>query len=603
MNQTNLTRSICFSAILFIIALLGICGCSPASLDDQSEWILARTVVTKDGLETYESATLEWDEETRTGVLTSYYDDGEVESFVTTSYDKAGRPLSYELEYPDDGMPYVYEEYTYNSAGQISGIERYGFDDGGNKYYGGSTAVEYEGSREVRRVTYDADGNQTYEILKIYDADGNVIEETSYDADGNVDEQISRSFDDKGRLTELCENSRRTVYGYSEDGLSGLETHYDEDGNIGDVYNLKYDEGGNVVGMQQQGYGAEHWEYAYNADGEMVESHHVEQYRSFNHSFRQFDENQNLLVKRSLNCRLSEYGDAEYSQTVECYEYLNVKTGETIAAKDPIEVYNEPIEKANVSFEGFGQGSWVYQDGESQIFFSSLQNDWILSYITPETNGILQGVYSKGDSLVDGYSVSDYISAEKPLVVTAENGLIRVKGYLTPETGEVDFVLSPDISSNYYFGFNSSVTPVNEISGSFVSPYYILNMPKELESIMTYDYSAKVSSMADPENGPWVGPSLTCYKDGSEMAEFSVLMYKTEESSPFEGSPQGDFVSMKLGSAGENGEWDVWLCVPNGGDSDEMSPEGKAQEYSQYITLEYNPDESSWSPGVTMAQE
>ena len=184
-------------------------------------------------------------------------------------------------------------------------LSRYTFE---SSYYTGAIDVEYdENGKEVRELSYDADGNLDGEttVNRVGD-NGEVLdyEYVSYDRDGNV--------------------TGRTVRTFSEDCSSVEVLYYDQEGALDRRYVSEYDEHGNVIS-----------DYGYDSDGNEIQ--HTEYHREYDDEGRQVlqaDESNYVESEKYtgyIYYIVSEYEDGKsYSTNYEADYIAHISSGNTV---------------------------------------------------------------------------------------------------------------------------------------------------------------------------------------------------------------------------------------------------------------------------------
>ena len=172
--------------------------------------------------------------------------DGQLYNEVRYEYDEQGRLLA--LVDLIEGEHYTTERYTYNDEGMVESISHFGADSSlqsvtihardleGNEIE--TTTLEGEDTMSHVQYRYDnlgnkieskhwSFGNYSGSFYYVYDANGNVIEETQDLPDGLYNGRTTTSYNEQGLVAE---RSSYTLHGRLE-GTSKYEYEFDKIGN------------------------------------------------------------------------------------------------------------------------------------------------------------------------------------------------------------------------------------------------------------------------------------------------------------------------------------------------------------------------------------
>ena len=185
--------------------------------------------------------------------------------------------MSKKIRFDIDGSVHMWEEYEYDSAGNMTKYTGYLGGDGsfwfGHEY-------EYNSKNKLTKDTYyGADGDIEYRNEYEYDHTGNQVKHIRYDPDDSIHMWEGYEYDSAGNQVKYTSNNADDSiryweeYRYNGAGNQVKCTRYDADGNINYWYEYEYDSTGNqtkTIEYRKSGDIASWYEWEYDSAGNMT---------------------------------------------------------------------------------------------------------------------------------------------------------------------------------------------------------------------------------------------------------------------------------------------------------------------------------------------
>ena len=330
-----------------------------------------------------------------------YDDDGNILYERVRECDENGNELwNRTVYYNEEGGIRYLAEFQYDGNGKQTKRKYIDYDSDGNITNCSHEARVYdEDGNEVENISYDEHGNIKEKTKYEYDSNGKNIEETDYDKDDKIVRQVEIKYDAAGREAKWecydehgrCsiqriytrdEHGRLIQYDEYHDGYTTKEEYerdengntiksisYDSDGNITKIYEYEYDETGREIKCVRydDDETVAYWrEYEYDEGGNKIRS------RSYNttenHEYTtyewKYDENgREIYSSYETNDIVEEKQENEYDEDGNIIREI-----QTSYDSDTGQKQSQTIDEYTYDDNGNRIGYANYHDGEKETY-------------------------------------------------------------------------------------------------------------------------------------------------------------------------------------------------------------------------------------------
>ena len=303
----------------------------------------------------------------------SYNEEGGIRHLAEFRYDGNGKQTERKyIDYDSDGniTNCSHEARVYDEDG--NGVENISYDEHGNIKE--KTKYEYDSNgKNIEETDYDKDDKIVRQVEIKYDAAGREAKWECYDEHGRCSIQRIYTRDEHGRLIQYDEYhdgyTTKEEYERDENGNTIKSVHYDSDGNITKIYEYEYDEMGREIKCVRydDDETVAYWhEYEYDKSGNEIRSRSYNSTGNFEYCTveRKYDENgRKIYYCHKDNDIITEKQENEYDEDGNIIREIRTSYDSDTGQKQ-----SQTIDEYTYDDNGNRVGYANYHDGEEETY-------------------------------------------------------------------------------------------------------------------------------------------------------------------------------------------------------------------------------------------